>query len=435
MNNTLLLNPHLGLTRLILASSLVISATYAVQAADGTWKTAGGDWSAAATSWVDTIADGAGATANITNNIAANATVTIDTTSRTLGVLNMGDTNGTNNFTLTQSGGATLFFNNTSSNAQLNVVSGSGTQATALSVPLKLDSSLDISNSSSGLLTFNTGSTISGNSTGTKTVSNVGTGSGGTLISGVISNGSGTVALAQNSATSSLTISGANTYTGGTTVSAGKLTVNTGGALGTGPVNLTGGSLVYNTTTSTTGQFPSTISVENASLSGTGNIRSAVTVGAGGIITPSVGNGLKLNIAGGNITGTAVTMNTGSAFAFDLAAATPSQLRFFSFVSNDLVLNGDVFLNITNAKAGTFTLMSFFTDPSGTSAATSGVVTTGLTLGSGFTGFDALINYNPGTISLTLTTSTIPEPSTFSAILGLAACAFAGSRRRRNHTA
>ena len=210
---------------------------------------------------------------------------------------------------------------------------------------------------------------------------------------------------------------------------------NTGGALGAGAVNVTGGSLVYNATTAIAGQVPATISVANASLSGNGNIRSAVTVGAGGIIAPTVGNGGKLIIAGGNITGTAVTMNNGSAFAFDLAAVTPSQLRFTGFQAGDLALNGTVSLNITNAKAGTFTLMSFFTDSSGTTAATSGVVSSGLTLGSGFTGFDALINYNPGTISLTLATSNIPEPSTYGVILGLAACAFVGSRRHRNRTA
>jgi fibronectin-binding autotransporter adhesin len=433
MNTTHLFNPHSGLTRLIVASSLVISSTGAVKAADGTWKTTGGNWSEAANSWVNsTVADGAGSTANLTNDISANASVTIDTTSRTLGVLNIGDTDATNNFTLSQSGAATLTFNNNSAKAQLNVVSGSGAQGAALSVPLKLDSSLDISNSSSGLLTFNSGATISANSTGTKTVANVGTGSGGTLISGIISNGSGTVALAQSSATSNLTISGANTYTGGTTISAGVLTVSSGSvaALGAGSVNLTGGKLVYNTTTSTNGTRPSEINVAKASLSGNGTIRSAVTVGTGGVIAPTIGNALRLQIAGSNITGTAVTMNDGSAFAFDLAAVTPSHLRFLSFANNDLVLNGSVFLNITNAKAGTYTLMSFFTDTSGTIAATSGVVSSGLTLGSGFDGFDAQINYNPGTISLTLATSTIPEPATYGVILGLAACVFAARRNR-----
>ena len=73
--------------------------------ADGVWaKDAAGNWSATA-NWAGSVmADGSGATTWLTNNITANRTVTIDTTARTLGLLHLGDADGTHAFTLAESG-------------------------------------------------------------------------------------------------------------------------------------------------------------------------------------------------------------------------------------------------------------------------------------------------------------------------------------------
>ncbi len=63
--------------------------------------------------------------------------------------------------------------------------------------------------------------------------------------SGVIQNGSGTVALAKTGSGTE-TLSGANTYTGITTVTAGTLSISSDGNLGTAPGSATAGNIVLN---------------------------------------------------------------------------------------------------------------------------------------------------------------------------------------------
>src|SRR5437879_2181480 len=78
----------------------VIGSSTPAQAASGTWtNTAGGIWSTA-TNWSSSIiADGATFTAsfNTLDLTASNRTVTIDTTSRTIGTITIGDTSATDN--------------------------------------------------------------------------------------------------------------------------------------------------------------------------------------------------------------------------------------------------------------------------------------------------------------------------------------------------
>ena len=73
-------------------------------------------------------------------------------------------------------------------------------------------------------------------------------GPGSTSVTGVISDGGGAAgtgsgAVALNGASGTLTLSNANTYTGGTTVSHGTLAVASIGVLGSGPVTMSGGVL------------------------------------------------------------------------------------------------------------------------------------------------------------------------------------------------
>ena len=83
-------------TRLILAAVTAMGlGGERAWGADGVWtKEAGGNWSAAANWAGGVMANGAGATAWLTNNITANRTVTLDTTARTLGLLHLGDAQG-----------------------------------------------------------------------------------------------------------------------------------------------------------------------------------------------------------------------------------------------------------------------------------------------------------------------------------------------------
>ncbi len=235
---------HLAPTGLVV--SMALCGSHSAIAANGSWTlNNSGNWSLG-TNWAGgTIADGQGSVADFTTpNITSNRTVTIDTTSRTVGVLRIGDMDGSHRYIVAASGGARLIFDNGVSAAQLNVIGTSfGDNITA---PISLNSSLDINNASAGLVTISGG--VMGNAAGTMTITNKSTGSGGVTIgAGVISDGSGVIALHQNSETSILTLTAAtNTYSGGTTITAGTLAVSGNGALGTGTLTFAGGVLNMN---------------------------------------------------------------------------------------------------------------------------------------------------------------------------------------------
>lgn len=158
------------------SSLIAISSAFA---ADGTWNVdANGLWSAAG-NWTPGIADGSGFTANFTNNITADRTVSLDS-DRTLTSLVFGDSD-------TSSAGSWILDNNGTATNNLILV---------------------------------------GTTPGI-TVNALGTGKTAT-ISAIIQ---GTVGLVK-SGTGTLILSGANTYTGTTAINLGTLQVNSGGTLG-----------------------------------------------------------------------------------------------------------------------------------------------------------------------------------------------------------
>jgi autotransporter-associated beta strand protein len=231
-------HPHSGISRPVTPQQV---------ATDGSWNVnASGGWDVA-TNWLGSnIADGAGATGNFLFNIGSNRTVTIDgaIASRTLGIMNIGDTNASNQYIIAATNAGTLTFDNTPNvaNAQISMVSTSGNNQ--ITAPVQLNSSLDISNASANalLISGNVSSIAAG---GTQTISAL---SGNETISGSISNGvsGGTVAVVQ-SGTGTLILTGAaNTYSGSTTLSAGKISINGTSTLGdgTGALFLSGGTLV-----------------------------------------------------------------------------------------------------------------------------------------------------------------------------------------------
>src|SRR6476469_1907182 len=98
---------------------------------DGTWTSgASGNWGTAANWQSNVIADGAGATAHFDlTNISSDVTVNLDT-SRTIGNVYIGDTDGTNHYSIAPASGTTLTFDdNTSSFSVHSILQQTSTSA------------------------------------------------------------------------------------------------------------------------------------------------------------------------------------------------------------------------------------------------------------------------------------------------------------------
>ena len=276
---------------------LGLALATAAQAVSGNWNVdAAGNWSTA-TDWTSNPTvpgTAAGDVVGLTYNISAARTVTINTTSRTVGTLNIGDPTATfYAYTLAASGGAHLTFNNSGSGASL--VQATTTASDVISAPLTLADNLSINNSST--------LTLSGITSGAYAVTKSGAGT--------------------------LTLSAANTYTGGTTINGGVLTVNatetagTSGPLGkSGTISFGGGTLQYSsankydysTRFATTGS--QAYKVDTAGQAATW--ATALTSSGGSLtLNDSVGTGtLTLSVASsysGNTTISAGTLKAGAA--------------------------------------------------------------------------------------------------------------------------
>ena len=245
-------------------------------AQSGTWNVdAAGNWSLG-TNWNPAAVPGnaAGDVIGLTNNITAARTVTIDTTSRTVGALNIGDSNNTHAFTLAASGGAGLTFNNGGSGVALTEF---GTIQDTVSTPVTLADNL----------TANVGGQLS--------------------ISGPISESGGSRSLTK-SGLGYLTLGGNNTYTGDTTVT-GRLTVAANNALGTsdgativstgGQVRLNNGVTVSGERLTLSGTGESTSEGALRIASGTATWGGTVTLAANSTVLSGGGNVLKIGPGSG----------------------------------------------------------------------------------------------------------------------------------------
>jgi fibronectin-binding autotransporter adhesin len=191
---------------------------------DGTWiyntNSTAQNWSNSAAWAGGVIADGGGKADFSTLNITGARGAIVDS-ARTVGRLDIGDTNNTHSYTISAGVGVSLTFDNTanSADAQLNQTVGSA--GDTISAPLILNSTLDVANAS----------------TSTLTLSGAISGVGGLKLA------SGTLALGTS----------ASTYAGGTTISAGaKITIGASGTpLGSGTLTLAGGTLTSTANRST----------------------------------------------------------------------------------------------------------------------------------------------------------------------------------------
>lgn len=217
-----------------------LSAAPQANAASGTWNVdAGGNWSTGG-NWTDSTVPGttAGDVVGLNYDITtAGKTVAVDTAVR-VGVLNIGDPNGTNSYTLTGTTGGSFAFDNGGSGAQLNQVSTTQNATINNSLTLLLDDNLTINNQSSGRLNLN--GAITDGVNGAKTVT-------------VSSSGSGEVYL-----------TGTNTFSGGMIIDSGKVVINSAGnVFGAGAITMNGGSIAPS------GATARTIS-NNITVAGTG---------------------------------------------------------------------------------------------------------------------------------------------------------------------
>jgi autotransporter-associated beta strand protein len=232
-------------------------------------------------------------------------------------------------------------------------------------------------------------------------------GTGDTLISGILAGG-GASSLTKDG-TGTLTLTSANTYDGDTTVNNGTLLVNNTVGSGTGM-----GDVIVNT---------------GGTLGGTGIISGAVTVNAGGNLSPGNGgnNTETLQISG------ALTMAATSNFRVDINGS-PASGNFDQIVAGGtvnvtgsnlvvtvgtIVTNGDVFTIVNKTSGGAVT---------GTFA---GIPQGGTVVGSDGTVFQ--VSYTGGTgndITLTVIAAAVPEPSTYiGGALAIAGLAFTQRRR------
>ncbi len=262
--------PRLKLTliRIVpIAVSLLILMVASAHAASGTWSATptNGNWEATGSENNWSNGPGLFPGSTTTTNNAETATFTSSTTTSVLinstagnsSALNIkGITFGAasattplNSFTigttggnelLLTSGGAVTFLANTAStgitetvNAPIVIGTGSAAQTYSFT---------NSNATSSNILVF--GGAISGGTTGTTTLTLNGANTGANAVNGIISNGSGTVAVTQT--LGSWTLGGANTYTGVTTITGGTLSISADDNLGTAPGTATPGDIVLN---------------------------------------------------------------------------------------------------------------------------------------------------------------------------------------------
>ncbi len=162
----------------------------------------------------------------------------------------------------------------------ISLTSGAGavtigdTLATGHKVNMRAAASLNITNDSGSLLTFNRTWTSTAAS-GTTTLSLTGSGTGGTKFVDVISDGTtALLAIAINTSGGTTLLDTANSYTGGTTLTAGTLGLGSSSALGSGGLTLNGGRLASSVSART--------------------LANAVTVG-GNFTLGGLGNSITLN--------------------------------------------------------------------------------------------------------------------------------------------
>jgi fibronectin-binding autotransporter adhesin len=199
------------------------------------WDNAGGqnNWSIAG------FPNAALDVANLTNDLFESQFIDLNQTV-TIGVLNIGDLDGLNTFTIQAGVAGSLNFNNGPAAAEINQVLSSAGDTIFANV--STSGGLNLSNASANSLVFN-GALSSSATSGTQVIGSV---SGNVRLAGDISDGvsGGTISIVQNGF-GTLSLLGNNSFTGGVTLNTGSLNIGNATALGaaTSTLLITGGTI------------------------------------------------------------------------------------------------------------------------------------------------------------------------------------------------
>ena len=282
-----------------------------------------------------------------TNNLVVNGLTTLDTTGgnwtlngnisgsgdivrgtgATLSLFLGGDNSGyTGTFTQVNNGNAVVRFNAANS--------GSAGASWVFNNTTAGRTSLDFATGTISFGSMTGAAAINGNNAGTKTISAGALGFNDTY-SGVISNGTGTLALTKVGS-GTMTLSGANTYTGATTVSAGRLVLSSTGSINSASALTVSNGAAFD------------VSGKAAYTMGTGGTMIGIGATTAGLFDGStttavtLGNALALNFSTGTLGATSYNL-------FDYA----SQTGDFSSISLIGSITGTLTLTSTDTWTGT----------------------------------------------------------------------------------
>jgi fibronectin-binding autotransporter adhesin len=179
------------------------------------------------------------------------------------------------------------------------------------------NSTLDMNAADSGTVSFSQASTLGGLSgsrnldMGTRTLS-IGNNNASTTFSGVLSNGALTKLGAGD-----LSLSGSSSYAGATSITGGRLVVAPGGSINsTSGITLNGGSLRYDSATPLSKSIA--FAGSGGTISGAGVIATALTFGAGAVLSPGNSPGTLTANAG-------ATWSPGGTYEWEINSLTGSE--------------------------------------------------------------------------------------------------------------